>query len=157
MLTPFQLGLGGVIGSGNQVPELDRRMTLSPASSMYSLLRACTGPRNSVSPHPVTNREFTKALGQILRRPTFFREFRDWPLAWRSARWRTRHCWQVSELSSKLLNSGYHFAIRFWTKHCAACCARSRKRHRHGPTSAGAGVGKGADAGICLYAPTVEG
>ena len=29
-----------------------------------------SGPANLVSPHPVTNREFTKALGGVLRRPT---------------------------------------------------------------------------------------
>ena len=28
------------------------------------------GPVNFVSPTPVTNREFTKALGKVLRRPT---------------------------------------------------------------------------------------
>ena len=29
-----------------------------------------TGPVNVVSPQPVTNREFTKTLGRVLRRPT---------------------------------------------------------------------------------------
>ena len=30
------------------------------------------GPVNLVAPNPVTNREFTKALGQALHKPTFF-------------------------------------------------------------------------------------
>ena len=30
------------------------------------------GPINAVSPNPVTNLEFTKTLGQVLRRPTIF-------------------------------------------------------------------------------------
>jgi len=30
------------------------------------------GPVNVVSPNPVTNREFTKTLGRVLRRPTLF-------------------------------------------------------------------------------------
>jgi uncharacterized protein (TIGR01777 family) len=30
------------------------------------------GPVNAVSPHPVTNREFTKTLGGVLHRPTLF-------------------------------------------------------------------------------------
>ena len=30
------------------------------------------GPVNAVSPHPVTNAEFTKTLGSVLSRPTLF-------------------------------------------------------------------------------------
>jgi NAD dependent epimerase/dehydratase family enzyme len=30
------------------------------------------GPVNTVAPEPVTNREFTKTLGRVLRRPTLF-------------------------------------------------------------------------------------
>ena len=30
------------------------------------------GPVNSVSPHPVTNKEFTRQMGKVLRRPTIF-------------------------------------------------------------------------------------
>jgi uncharacterized protein (TIGR01777 family) len=72
MLTPFRLGLGGVIGSGNQymswiaLDDLVRviQFTLSAA--------ALAGPVNAVAPSPVTNREFTKTLGRILHRPTVF-------------------------------------------------------------------------------------
>jgi uncharacterized protein (TIGR01777 family) len=72
MLTPFRLGLGGVFGSGNQfmswiaLDDLVRvlQFTLSAA--------ALAGPVNAVAPTPVTNRQFTKTLGSILRRPTIF-------------------------------------------------------------------------------------
>jgi uncharacterized protein len=72
MLTPFRLGLGGVIGSGNQymswiaLDDLVRviQFTLSAA--------ALTGPVNAVAPGPVPNREFTKTLGSVLHRPTVF-------------------------------------------------------------------------------------
>jgi uncharacterized protein (TIGR01777 family) len=72
MLTPFRLGLGGVIGSGNlymswiALDDLVRviQFTLSAA--------ALAGPVNAVAPSPVTNREFTKTLGRILHRPTVF-------------------------------------------------------------------------------------
>jgi uncharacterized protein (TIGR01777 family) len=72
MLMPFRLGLGGVIGSGNQymswiaLDDLVRviQFTLSAA--------ALAGPVNAVAPTPVTNREFTKTLGSILHRPTLF-------------------------------------------------------------------------------------
>jgi len=33
---------------------------------------AISGPINAVAPQPVTNRDFTKTLGRVLRRPTIF-------------------------------------------------------------------------------------
>ena len=33
---------------------------------------AIRGPLNAVMPHPVTNREFTRALGHAVRRPAIF-------------------------------------------------------------------------------------
>ena len=33
---------------------------------------AVQGPVNFVAPNPVTNAEFTKTLGRVLSRPTFF-------------------------------------------------------------------------------------
>jgi uncharacterized protein (TIGR01777 family) len=72
MLTPFKLGLGGVIGSGRQYLSW---ITLDDAVRViqFSLgAAAVCGPVNAVAPQPVTNREFTKALGRVLRRPTIF-------------------------------------------------------------------------------------
>jgi uncharacterized protein len=72
MLTPFKLGLGGVIGSGKQymswiaLDDLVRTIKFSLSSP------AVTGPVNATSPQPVTNREFTKTLGRVLKRPTIF-------------------------------------------------------------------------------------
>lgn len=72
MLTPFKLGLGGVIGSGEQymswieIDDLIRAIEFSLATSSLQ------GPVNAVAPGAVTNREFTKTLGRILKRPTLF-------------------------------------------------------------------------------------
>lgn len=72
MLLPFKLGLGGVIGSGRQywswVHVADVVGALWHAIETESL----AGPLNAVSPSPATNREFTKALGAVLGRPTVF-------------------------------------------------------------------------------------
>ena len=70
MLLPFRLGLGGVVGSGDQFMSW-----ISPDDMLAITLRALadeqiSGPVNAVAPHPVTNREFTKTLGKVLRRPT---------------------------------------------------------------------------------------
>lgn len=70
MLTPFKLGMGGVVGSGRQYMSW---ITLDDV--VGALLHTMTasglqGPVNVVSPQPVTNLEFTKALGAVLHRPT---------------------------------------------------------------------------------------
>jgi len=70
MLTPFKLGLGGVIGSGEQYMSW---ITLDDLiDAIYFLLTTpeASGVFNLVSPNPVSNRVFTKALGQALGRPT---------------------------------------------------------------------------------------
>jgi uncharacterized protein (TIGR01777 family) len=70
MLLPFQLGMGGPIGSGRQfmswVALDDVVGAIQHALSQESL----SGPANTVAPAPVTNREFTRTLGRVLGRPT---------------------------------------------------------------------------------------
>jgi len=71
MLTPFKLGLGGVIGSGKQFWSW---ITLRDITRLFAFVieneLAC-GPINGVSPHPVTAAEFTASLGKRCHRPTF--------------------------------------------------------------------------------------
>ena len=72
MLTPFKLGVGGVIGNGRQYMSW---ITLDDAAAALAHLLAAdtvTGPVNVVAPAPVTNREFTATLGRALRRPAVF-------------------------------------------------------------------------------------
>ena len=72
MLLPFKLGVGGKVGSGNQY------MSWIALEDLCSILLYCAqtsnlhGPVNAVTPNPVTNLEFTKALGNALSRPTIF-------------------------------------------------------------------------------------
>ncbi len=71
MLTPFKLGAGGVIGSGDQVMswiDVDDVAGAILHALSHEDVRAAT---NVVAPNPVTNREFTKTLGRVLHRPTF--------------------------------------------------------------------------------------
>ena len=72
MLLPFKLGLGGIIGSGNQYMSW---ITLDDLVSLFLFAidnESISGAINVVSPTPVTNREFTKTLGRVLSRPTIF-------------------------------------------------------------------------------------
>ncbi len=70
MLVPFKLGLGGRIGSGDQYMSW---ITLDDhVGAMRHLLtdESVRGPANLTAPNPVTNGEFTRALGRALHRPT---------------------------------------------------------------------------------------
>ncbi len=71
MLTPFKLGVGGVVGSGKQWMSwisLDDVVGIINYALENENVR---GAVNVVSPNPVTNEEFTKTLGSVLYRPTF--------------------------------------------------------------------------------------
>ncbi len=73
MLPLFRLGLGGTLGSGMQYMSW---LTLDDAVGIidYAIqTEAIEGALNAVSPVPVTNAEFTRALGGVLRRPTIAR------------------------------------------------------------------------------------
>jgi uncharacterized protein (TIGR01777 family) len=70
MLPLFRAGLGGVIGGGRQYVSwiaLDDLPLIVLHALQCGFLR---GPVNAVTPRPVTNREFTEALGRALSRPT---------------------------------------------------------------------------------------
>lgn len=70
ILPLFKLGLGGRLGSGDQWfswISLDDEV----AAILHLLETAgASGAFNLTAPDPVTNRDFTKTLGRVLRRPT---------------------------------------------------------------------------------------
>lgn len=70
MRTPFKLGLGGKLGSGNQyfswIHIDDHVRALMYLIEHHNL----HGAFNLTAPHPVTNQELTKTLGKVLNRPT---------------------------------------------------------------------------------------
>ena len=71
LLPFFKLGLGGRVGGGRQwwpwiaIDDL-------VAGYRFALEHDLSGPVNLTSPNPVTNAQFTKALGKALHRPTVF-------------------------------------------------------------------------------------
>ncbi len=71
MLTPFKLGVGGVVGNGKQWMSW---ISMEDEIAIINFVienENIRGAVNAVSPNPVTNQEFTKALGEVLYRPTF--------------------------------------------------------------------------------------
>jgi uncharacterized protein (TIGR01777 family) len=70
MLTPFKLGVGGVVGSGKQWMSW---ISLEDQVAIINFVienENIRGAVNAVSPNPATNEEFTKTLGDVLYRPT---------------------------------------------------------------------------------------
>jgi uncharacterized protein (TIGR01777 family) len=70
MLLPFRMGVGGRLGDGRQYMSW---ITIDDAVGAieYALEnKTLRGPVNTVAPQPVTNYEFTKAMGSALSRPT---------------------------------------------------------------------------------------
>ncbi len=69
MLTPFKLGVGGVLGSGQQWMSWIAIADLIGVIH-FVLEHEVNGVINTTSPNPVTNYEFTKIFGKVLNRPT---------------------------------------------------------------------------------------
>jgi uncharacterized protein len=70
LLLPFRMGLGGRIATGEQYMSwiaIDDHI----AAILHLVSREdASGPFNLTAPNPVTNSEFTRTLGHVLRRPT---------------------------------------------------------------------------------------
>ena len=72
MLLPFKLGVGGRLGSGRQWMSwltLDEAVGIVKFALASSVL---TGPVNTVTSHPVQNKDFTRILARALHRPAVF-------------------------------------------------------------------------------------
>ena len=72
LLPIFKLGLGGKLGSGKQYWSFISLRDEIAAIKFLLTNQKISGPVNLTAPHPATNLEVTKAMGQVLRRPTFF-------------------------------------------------------------------------------------
>lgn len=69
MLPPFRLGLGGRLGSGRQWMSWIHREDLVAMIVWLLDHEQCHGAWNGTAPQPVSNAQFTQALGQALHRP----------------------------------------------------------------------------------------
>ena len=72
MLPFFKLGLGGTLGSGNQIMSWITLEDLIKLIFFFLDHEDHKGIYNAVSPSPMSNAEFTAILGWILKRPTLF-------------------------------------------------------------------------------------
>lgn len=70
MLTPFRFFVGGRLGSGRQYISWIHRLDAVEMIRWIIDTPGVTGPVNATTPHPVTNREFARAIGRAIRRPS---------------------------------------------------------------------------------------
>lgn len=70
MLTPFKLCAGGIVGNGKQFWSWIALDDVVGAVHHALTQEELSGPVNAVAPDALTNRDFTKILGKVLRRPT---------------------------------------------------------------------------------------
>jgi uncharacterized protein (TIGR01777 family) len=73
MLTPFEFGLGGSLGSGRQWMSWIERDDLIRLITHVIAKSEIAGPINATAPIPVTNNKFTEELARRLHRPAVFR------------------------------------------------------------------------------------
>jgi uncharacterized protein len=73
ILPVFRLGLGGIIGSGNQITSFIHIDDLLNAFQFFMKNEKTAGLYNLVSPNPIDNKDFTKIIAKKLHRPALFR------------------------------------------------------------------------------------
>lgn len=70
MLTPFKAGVGGKLATGKQYMSWVTRDDVVGIARFALTNESLSGAVNATAPNPVTNAEFTDALGDALNRPT---------------------------------------------------------------------------------------
>lgn len=109
VMTPFKLGVGGPLAGGRQyMPWIHRDDEVGLV--LWALdNRAVRGAFNAVAPEPATNREFTKALGRVLRRPAFMPVPRAALVAMRGEELTEQILGSIRIVPRRALDLGYRF------------------------------------------------
>jgi len=108
MLPPFKLGLGGILGNGEQYMSWIHIQDLVNQFIFLIENPILHSAYNAVSPNPVTNAEFTKTLGDVLNRLTIF-PVPEFMLKLLFGEMSTLLLEGQKVLPTEFLNSDYHF------------------------------------------------
>ena len=73
MLLPFKLGLGSILGSGNQMMSWVSIFDLLAIVEFCITNEGVKGPINISAPNSITNREFTETLAKAVNMPAFLK------------------------------------------------------------------------------------
>jgi uncharacterized protein (TIGR01777 family) len=122
-LPSFKLGVGGVVGSGNQWHSW---IHIDDVVGIYLLaIDGAQGVLNATAPNPVRNRDFTRALAAALHRPAFVRvpPFALEAALGEGAVLATEGQCVVPE---RTIGQGYHFAFTQIERACGAIVKKKR-------------------------------
>jgi uncharacterized protein (TIGR01777 family) len=109
VLTPFKFGVGGPLAGGGQyMPWIHRDDEVGLV--LWALDNAAvSGSLNASAQTPATNREFTKALGRALHRPTFMPVPRAALVAMRGEELTGQILGSIRVVPRRALDLGYDF------------------------------------------------
>jgi uncharacterized protein len=109
LLLPFRLGVGGPLAGGRQyMPWIHRDDEVG--LFLWALENeGVSGTLNAASPNPVTNREFSKTLGKVLRRPAVAPVPRFAIAALRGGELTDGVLWSQRVIPRRPLDLGYEF------------------------------------------------
>jgi len=110
MLLPFRLGVGGPVGDGRSYWSWITIDDWVGAARHLLVAGDVHGPVNLTAPHAVTNREFARTLGRVLRRPALL-PVPAFALRLLFGEAAATVLTGSRVLPSKLLASGYQFAF----------------------------------------------
>ena len=71
MIPIFKLGLGATIGRGNQYMSWISMTDILNLIEFVLINQNMSGAINATSPNPITNKEFSKALAKVFKKPCF--------------------------------------------------------------------------------------
>ncbi|TGK95483.1 TIGR01777 family protein [Leptospira brenneri] len=111
ILPPFLFGVGGSIATGKQGMSWIHILDFISAMLHLMQLESEAGAYNLVSPHPVSNEEFSRILAKTLHRPNFFKvpSFAIQALYGEGSVVITKGQYVIPE---RLLSSGYEFQFQ---------------------------------------------
>jgi uncharacterized protein len=108
-LLPARLGLGGIIGTGDQYISWISIEDLIGAIEHIFFNTDISGPVNIVAPEPVRNKDFVRTLARIIHRPAFL-TIPAWLIRKAFGRMGMEVLLSSTRVSShKLISSGYRF------------------------------------------------
>jgi uncharacterized protein (TIGR01777 family) len=108
-LLPARLGLGGIIGGGNQYMSWVSMEDVIGAIDHILFSANISGPVNIAAPNPVTNKDFVKTLGRVLGRPALLK-IPAWLILLVFGKMGRAVLLSSARVSSqKLISSGYRF------------------------------------------------
>ncbi|MDN3506352.1 MAG: TIGR01777 family oxidoreductase [Simkaniaceae bacterium] len=110
LLPLFRIGLGAILGSGNQYVSWIALEDVVGGINHVLMAEELQGPVNFVSPNPVTNEEFSRGIAKALNKPLFLR-IGEKPLQFFLGEMADEmFLASVRAYPEKLTNSGYEFA-----------------------------------------------